>query len=123
MIFLVLLARLNEVDVRSFNGVLLDGFPRTLQQARTIVKLKEIMVERFVLILAPDNVCLDRIMHRRVDSLTHKTFNTKYNPPLEPEVLQRLSCRPLDQNAEAVRKRINTFNMNIGVILECFKGN
>lgn len=119
---LVLLARLHQSDVRSFAGVLLDGFPRTPQQARAIVKLNEIMVERFILILAPDDVCFDRIMYRRVDPITHKSYNTKYNPPTDSYVLNRLTSRPLDSDGNAVRQRINTFNMNIGVILQCFKG-
>lgn len=59
----VLQERLNKSDVEAYRGVLLDGFPRTLPQATTLLHLHNLDIDRFILIQALDEVRRSLILY------------------------------------------------------------
>lgn len=74
--------RLAEKDVE--NGVILDGFPRTENQAIALDKmLKETnkQVDLVVDLNSPKEEILDRIVNRRICSNCKAVYNTKLNKP------------------------------------------
>lgn len=97
---------------------LVDGFPRTLAQARAVAQ----HADRLVLLTAPDEVCVQRILHRQVDPATGTVYNAQARPALSPEVAARLVRRPFDTDEQAVRARLARYHASIGDILTLFRG-
>jgi len=109
MIRLVLDDSMNAMD----NGkhLLLDGFPRTIEQA---VALDEsIDVEVVVDLNIPTETIVERIADRWIHPASGRVYNYSYNPPLHhgkddesgEDLIQRADDKP-----ETVRKRLEAYN-------------
>jgi len=62
------------------NGFMLDGFPRTINQAKAIDEA-EIQIDYVVSISVPDEVIIERLSGRRVHPASGRTYHIKFNPP------------------------------------------
>jgi adenylate kinase len=95
------------------NGYLLDGFPRTLGQARALDNILESRHEKIdaVLILdVPEDNIVRRLSGRRVCRKTGKTFHIIYNPPtLDDGVLTEDLYQREDDKEETVRNRLGVY--------------
>lgn len=75
-------------------GVLLDGFPRTLNQAKAITEAG-LKIDAVIVLDVSDRSLLERSAGRRVDPVTGEVYHLKFRPP-PPQVLDRLVIRPDD---------------------------
>ena len=96
--------RLSEPDAS--NGVLFDGFPRTIPQAEALSEITE--VSAVISIEVPDEDIVDRIVGRRMDPETGEIYHVSFNPP-PPELSNRLVQRK-DDNEETVRMRLAAYH-------------
>ena len=96
--------RLNEPDAS--NGVLFDGFPRTIPQAEALAGITE--VSAVISIEVPDEDIVNRIVGRRMDPETGEIFHVSFKPP-PPEVESRLVQRE-DDNEHTVRSRLAAYH-------------
>ena len=105
-------------------NVILDGFPRTIAQAKALDEMLEQMgkkVDAVVLFEVPDEVVVERLSGRRIDPKTGKVYHIKYNPPPEGvEVIQRD-----DDREEVIRKRLEVYRKQTAPLVEYYekKGN
>jgi len=109
------------------NGYILDGFPRTTEQARTLERLA---VEQgndiiAVLIDVPYDLLEKRMTGRRNCPVCNEIYNIYFKPPrndnvcdLHPEVqlVQRA-----DDNPETVRSRLATYEEQTRPLVEYYK--
>jgi len=100
--------------------VILDGFPRTVNQARALEQMLEEIGERLekvILFEVPDEVVVERLSGRRIDPKTGKVYHVKYNPPPEGvEVIQRD-----DDREEVVRKRLKVYREQTQPLVDYYK--
>jgi len=96
--------RMKEDDAT--NGVLFDGFPRTIPQAEALSSIAE--VSAVISIEVPDEEIVERIVGRRMDPETGEIFHIKFRPPSN-EVANRLIQRK-DDTEETVRKRLEAYH-------------
>jgi len=100
--------------------VILDGFPRTVNQARALEKMLEETGERLekvILFEVPDEVVVERLSGRRIDPKTGKVYHVKYNPPPEGvEVIQRD-----DDREEVVRKRLKVYREQTQPLVDYYR--
>jgi adenylate kinase len=111
-------ALINEVVEKillSPHNLLLDGFPRTVQQAKMVVG----RADRVILLSAPDDVCVDRILTREIDSATKTIYNSKYRKP-DPDA--KVVVRPFDRDESRIRQRLAKFHSSIAAILGVLDG-
>jgi adenylate kinase len=110
----VILERIAEDDAR--DGFLLDGFPRTIEQADSLGEALEASERRLtgvLLIDTPDDVVVKRISGRRVNVATGRTYHVDFDPPKQEgrcdvdgsELVQRD-----DDREETVRKRLVVYH-------------
>ena len=96
--------RLSEPDAS--NGVLFDGFPRTIPQAEALSEITE--VSAVISIEVPDEDIVDRIVGRRMNPETGEIYHVSFKPP-PPELSNRLVQRK-DDNEETVRMRLAAYH-------------
>ncbi len=107
--------RLEEPDVK--NGVILDGFPRNVAQARALDDLlekKALKVDTVVVMLANDDVLVERITGRYTCNECGKGYHDTFEKPKVDGVCDKcggtaFSRRP-DDNAETVRNRLEIYH-------------
>ena len=100
------------------NGAILDGFPRTIEQAE---KLDEILsksgknVELVVNLVTPKDEIIDRMLTRRVctNQDCKATYNIKLNPPKVEGICDKCGS-PLkqiddDSDPEAIKRRLEIY--------------
>merc|ERR1719161_192853 len=103
--------RLNEIDcVRK--GWVLDGFPKTSNQAEFMRKA-HLFPSRVMHLTVDEDVVVQRMSSRRIDPVTGIAY---YGPPPTVSIRQRVI------QAEAVRDRYQKYQENVGEIMRIFAG-
>jgi adenylate kinase len=94
---------------------ILDGFPRSVDQARVLDRMLEernISLSKVLVLEAPDEVLLERIQGRRHSRTTGRTYHLKYNPPPDPK--EHMDPGPFirrrDDTEEAFRRQLEIYH-------------
>ena len=107
--------RLKETDCTE--GCILDGFPRTLDQAEALDEMVEI---GFVIVLdIPDDVVVKRMSHRRNCEKCKRTTNADEGDACK-ECGGKLVQRD-DQKPDVIKKRVDVYNDQTAPLLEYYK--
>ncbi|KAI8143171.1 adenylate kinase-domain-containing protein [Fennellomyces sp. T-0311] len=103
---------------------LLDGFPRTILQAKALDAMLQKLTQPLNLVInleVPEDVILERIMDRWVHIPSGRVYNLSYNPPRVPGMDdvtgEPLSKRP-DDNPEVFRVRLQQYKDMCAPILD-----
>lgn len=112
-------SRLTEGDIIG-KTVLLDGFPRTPNQARELSRFVDI--DRVLLLQSPDDVCIQRVLQRRIDPFTGISYNLEHALPPTDEIRDRLVQRNTDVDQSIIVIRLGTYHHSLAPILGYFSG-
>ena len=123
--------RLEEDDVKE--GIILDGFPRTVKQAEELDKILENKGKKVDLVInltTPEEEIIERIVNRRICSNPEcKTvYNLILNPPKQEEICDKCGSRLIqrkDDNKETVKQRFNSYIEETSPLVDYYekKGN
>eukprot|EP00924_Labyrinthula_sp_SR-Ha-C_P011008 augustus_masked-scaffold_33-processed-gene-2.10-mRNA-1 protein AED:0.03 eAED:0.03 QI:0/0/0/0.5/1/1/2/0/446 len=105
--------RIEKDDVKE-KGFLLDGYPRTEGQAKSLdlmLKGLSLDVDIVLLLSVEEERLIERAVGRRTDPETGKIYHLKFNPPPE-DIVDRLKQRK-DDNEETMKNRIGLFNEHV----------
>lgn len=105
--------RLAESDCQT-DGWLLDGFPRTEEQAKALAAVGA-SADCFIFLDVPDEVLVERVVGRRTDPVTGKIYHMTFSPPDDEEILARLDQRS-DDTEEKVKVRLEQFHANVEAV-------
>lgn len=119
--------RLSWEDAK--NGVILDGFPRTLEQAKVLDDILQEQGKEVTLVpelIIPDQVIIERILNRATCSNKEcgAIYNTKYKPSKVEGVCDicgaPLSTRT-DDNEETIKNRLEVYRENSKDLITYYK--
>ena len=111
------------------NGVILDGFPRTIKQAEAlalILQEKGKQVDIVPELVVPDQVIIDRILNRATCSNKEcgAIYNTKFKPSKVPGVCDKCGSALVtrtDDNEEAIKTRLEVYRENSKDLIAYYK--
>lgn len=113
--------RIRREDCRG--GFLLDGFPRTLAQARALRESGE-RIDYVILIDVAPEVIVRRLSGRRVHLASGRTYHKEFNPPREcgrDDVTGEPLVQRDDDREETVLKRLSVFRAQTAPVMEFYE--
>lgn len=117
--------RLNQSDCK--DGFLLDGFPRTLDQAKALDEVLEKMgteLDSVINIIVDSKLLVERACGRRICKACGATYHVSFNKPKTEGICDRcgkqLSQRP-DDNEETVANRIDVYNKQTAPLIDFYE--
>ena len=109
-------------------GYILDGFPRTLDQAKAldgILKSMGTKLDHVVVIEVPDDYLVSRLTGRRTCRGCNYMHHIEYDPPKKSGVCDKcggeLYQRDDDQE-DTIRQRLNTYHGQTSPLIEYYSG-
>jgi adenylate kinase len=116
----VLKQRLSKIP--KGKGFILDGFPRTLEQAKILDSISKIDV--ILLLDVPDWIIIERLSSRRICRNCGTVYNIRFLKPKVEDVCDKCTG-PLyqrsDDNPEVIKKRLQVYQDQTKPLLEYFK--
>lgn len=115
------------MEEKSQHGYILDGFPRTLNQANILDNILEELNHEtpyYISLEAEDSVIVERLSQRRMCSVCHSIVNLKNleNTSLCPFCKSENSfIKRKDDDAEVIQNRLNVFHNTTSPVIEHYK--
>ena len=116
--------RFNNPDIKK--GFILDGYPRTLAQAKTLDEIlarKNMVVDLVVYLNASDEVIIKRLTGRLVCSKCGANFHVTNMPPKLKGVCDNCQgslYQRSDDNEITVRKRLEVYKQEVASLIEYY---
>lgn len=105
--------RLKKDDAK--NGVILDGFPRTVAQAEALDEIlfnSNNKVDITINLTTPEEEIIERVVNRRICSKCKRVYNLVLNPPKQEGICDDCGSELIaraDDNEETIKNRLQTY--------------
>ena len=103
-------------------GFILDGFPRTMDQAKMLDKITKIDV--ILQLDVPDWIIIERLSTRRICKNCGAVYNVKFLKPKVEGVCDKCGgplYQRADDNPEVIKKRLQVYQEQTKPLIEFFK--
>ena len=111
--------RLKASDTK--NGFILDGFPRTIVQAKALDTFA--IIDAAIYIYVPMEVAVERLSSRYVCPKCGRVYNLKFNPPKNDMICDDDNTpliRRKDDQPEVIRKRYEVYYQTFQPIIDYY---
>ncbi|MBU1125859.1 MAG: adenylate kinase [Candidatus Omnitrophica bacterium] len=117
--------RFNATDIK--NGFILDGYPRNLNQAKTlevILEKKQISIDTVIYLDTSVPVIIQRLTGRRVCSGCQANYHIKNMPPKKDGYCDQCNqtlYQRTDDNEATVMKRLDVYKKEVSTLIDYYK--
>jgi adenylate kinase len=107
-------------------GFILDGFPRTLQQAHALDQMLAkmgIRLNRVVNIVVPDQDLIPRLTGRRICQSCGATYHTEFRTPVKPGICDRCGgelYQRADDQEKTVKERLEVYHRQTQPLIQYY---
>ena len=101
----------NAIADQGFDDFVLDGYPRTTQQAEWLTAFldeNDVPLDAVVSLTVPDDVIVQRLSRRRVHAETGETYHLDHDPPPD-DVDPDLIVQREDDQPDTIRNRLSVY--------------
>jgi len=123
----VIIIKMIEAELGESRGFIMDGFPRTVAQARAFDAFlagKNLSLTAVIYFKADHQTLIERLASRWTNPRTGRTYNTVSNPPQVAEIDDD-DAGPLmqreDDSAETVTKRLQVFEEQTSPLIQYYR--
>lgn len=116
----VLKQRLSKIP--EGKGFILDGFPRTLEQAKMLDTITKIDV--IIMLDVPDWIIIERLSTRRICRNCGTVYNVRFLKPKVEGICDKCGgplYQRADDNPEVIKKRLQVYQEQTKPLIEFFK--
>jgi len=116
----VLKQRLDKIPKNK--GFILDGFPRTMEQAKMLDKIT--LIDVILMLDVPDWIIIERLSTRRICKNCGAVYNVKFLKPKVEGVCDKCGgalYQRADDNPEVIKKRLQVYQEQTKPLIEFFK--
>lgn len=109
------------------NGFILDGFPRTVEQADALTKILDELSMNLSLVLnihVPVEDLIERAVGRRICKTCGATYHVKFNAPKVDDICDNCGgqlYQRADDNEETMRKRLGVYEASTRPLIDYYK--
>jgi adenylate kinase len=117
----ILKKRMNEPDCQ--NGFILDGFPRTIEQAKALEKAAKI--DAIINLVVPDWIIVERLSNRRICRNCGEVYNLKYLKPKKEAVCDKCGGQLYqreDDKPEVIKGRLKVYEKQTQPLINYYQG-
>lgn len=117
-------SRLKEEDTK--NGFLLDGFPRTINQAEVLEEILaevDVAIDAALLIKVPREFIIQRMTGRRVCPSCGASYHLEFNPPTQPSICDDCGAKLIQRNddkRETVEERLEIYDFQTSPLIDYY---
>jgi len=114
-------------EVLPKENFILDGFPRTLPQAKALdnmLKNEGIRIDAVIFFNVDDNIIVERLSGRRSCPSCGAVYHMKYNPPRSDELCDRCGTKLVqrdDDKEEVVRRRLEVYRKQTEPLINYYR--
>ena len=104
------------------NGFLLDGFPRTMGQAKELEKMTDI--DLVLSIVVDFDALVERAVGRRTCPKCSAVYHIKFNPPMNEGICEKCGSKLIqrdDDKEETVRNRLKVYQEQTAPLVEYYR--
>ena len=117
-------SRLKEEDTK--NGFLLDGFPRTINQAEVLEEILAkvgVTIDAALLIKVPREFIIQRMTGRRVCPSCGASYHLEFNPPTQTNICDDCGAKLIqrkDDKRETVEERLEIYDFQTSPLIDYY---
>lgn len=123
----ILKARISEADCKE-KGFLLDGFPRTISQAKVLdefLNSEGVSIDKVINLEVPDEEIMSRAINRRTceNPECKEIYNLRDNPPKVDGICDKCGSKLFqrkDDNEETVKNRLEVYHAQTEPLIEYY---
>lgn len=115
----------NAIADEEYDDFVLDGYPRTTQQAEWLTEFlrgQDAPLDAVLSLSVPDEVIVDRLSRRRVHQETGETYHLDHDPPpddVDPDLIVQRD----DDKPDTIRNRLEVYREETEPLADYYRDN
>jgi len=121
MVIEILKTKIREPN--SKNGFILDGYPRTVEQANALEKIAKI--DAVIRLIVPEWIIVERLSNRRICRNCGEVYNLRYLKPKKEGICDKCGGQLYqreDDKPEVIRERLRVYEKQTQPLINYYQG-
>jgi adenylate kinase len=117
----ILEKKINSPNIKS--GFILDGYPRTIEQAKTLEEVTKI--DAVIRLIVPERIIVERLSNRRICRSCGEVYNLRYLKPMKEGICDKCGGQLFqreDDKPEVIKERLKEYENQTQPLINYYQG-